>query len=75
MPPPSAAHSPSPQLHAPHVCAVPGCGATTGLKRCSGCHAVRYCSVECSRAHWRAHKTECWRLQAEAEAAAANAQP
>ena len=56
---------------APRVCAAHGCGATTGLRRCGGCRAVRYCSVECSRAHWRAHKAECHRLQAEAAAAAA----
>ena len=53
------------------VCAAPGCGATRGLKRCGGCSAVRYCSAECSRAHWQEHKAECCRLQAERAAAAA----
>ena len=53
----------------PRVCAAPGCGATRGLKRCSGCGAVRYCSAKCSKAHWRAHKAECRRLQAERGAA------
>ena len=55
----------------PRVCAAPGCGPTHGLRRCGGCAAVRYCSQACSRAHWRAHKVECRRVQAEAAAAAA----
>ena len=29
------------------------------LRACSKCHAVRYCSTACQRAHWRAHKTTC----------------
>jgi hypothetical protein len=29
------------------------------LRTCSTCHAVRYCSTACQRAHWQAHKTEC----------------
>lgn len=54
-------------------CAAPGCSATAGLRRCSGCKAVRYCSLACSRAHWQAHKVECRRIQAQraAEQAAA----
>lgn len=55
------------------MCAAPGCGATSGLRRCSGCRAVRYCSVECSRVHWREHKAECRRVQAEHGAAAERA--
>ena len=53
----------------PRVCAALGCGALTGLKRCGGCGAVRYCSVECSRTHWREHRAECRRLQAARAAA------
>lgn len=45
------------------VCAAPGCGAAAGLRRCSGCKAVRYCSLACSRTHWQAHKAECRRIQ------------
>ncbi|PRW60540.1 histone-lysine N-methyltransferase SET domain containing [Chlorella sorokiniana] len=56
-------HTPAP------VCAAEGCTSTENLRKCSGCHAVRYCSEACSRAHWRAHKAECRRLQAAAAAA------
>ena len=37
------------------------CGAaSSSLKRCGGCHAVSYCSVDCQRSHWKAgHKTAC----------------
>lgn len=52
----------------PRACAAPGCTVRTRLKRCSGCHAVRYCSMECARAHWREHRGECRRMQAEYEA-------
>lgn len=33
----------APQPPTPRMCAAPGCGATRGLRRCSGCHTVRYC--------------------------------
>ena len=55
----------------PRVCAAPGCGATRGLRFCGGCATVRYCSEACSRAHWKAHRAECRRLQAEQAVAAA----
>jgi TPR repeat protein len=29
------------------------CGADDALLECGGCHRVRYCSRECSIAHWR----------------------
>ena len=54
----------------PRICAAPGCGATHGLRLCGGCGSVRYCSEACSRAHWRAHRADCRRLQAEQAAAA-----
>lgn len=47
----------------PRCCAA--CGTLEGvagvgkLKSCSKCHSVRYCSAECQKAHWRAHKPAC----------------
>ena len=39
------------------------CGAYGGkegkLMKCSGCHAVHYCSSECQKADWKKHKLEC----------------
>ncbi len=72
---PSAAEAAVPTTPAqparpPRMCAAPTCCATSGLRRCGGCGTVRYCSVECSRAHWREHKAECRRLQAVKAAAA-----
>lgn len=57
--------------HPPRVCAAPGCDATSGLKRCGACRAVRYCSVQCQQTHWPAHIAECRRIQAARVAAAA----
>jgi len=37
-----------------------GCSKTdVPLSRCSGCNYARYCSPECSRKMWPAHKPEC----------------
>ncbi len=42
------------------------------VQRCSACRAVRFCSLECSRAAWRSeHRLACRVLQQEAVAAAA----
>jgi hypothetical protein len=38
-------------------CAV--CGSTAGLKACSRCRAVHYCSREHQLSHWKTHKAEC----------------
>ena len=65
-----AREAPAQQAAPQRTCAAPGCGTTRGLKRCGGCGAVRYCSEACSRAHWRAHKAECRRVQAVKAAAA-----
>ena len=32
------------------------------FKKCSGCYQVRYCSKECQRNDWSAHKNICRRL-------------
>jgi hypothetical protein len=41
------------------------------LQLCSGCRAILYCSGDCQRSHWRAHKAECRRVQEEARRVAA----
>lgn len=38
------------------------CENTTGLKLCSGCKTVRYCSDACSTADWKKHKKLCGAL-------------
>lgn len=35
------------------------CNKPKPRSRCSGCHFVRYCSTECSRADWPEHKEQC----------------
>jgi MYND finger/Ankyrin repeats (3 copies) len=36
------------------------CEKTDGkLRACSVCHSVLYCSRDCQRAHWQAHKPNC----------------
>lgn len=42
------------------VCALPSCRArNVRTKHCSRCREVRYCSAECQREHWPAHKATC----------------
>ena len=45
------------------------CGNAEGddikLKRCNGCHLVRYCSVKCQKEHRPKHKKECKKRAAE----------
>jgi hypothetical protein len=54
------------------TCAT-GCGKP-GTKRCNGCKAVFYCSVECQRIHWKqnGHKAACKKTQAGIAAAMAS---
>ena len=68
-PPPTVAPPPPPP-RARRTCAAEGCTATRGLRRCGGCRAVKYCSLECAQRSWTAHRPECRRLKAEREAAA-----
>jgi hypothetical protein len=35
------------------------CGSTIGLKRCSGCKSVHYCSTICQSANYKIHKNKC----------------
>jgi hypothetical protein len=56
-----------------------GCGERHPVeeqRRCGECLLVSYCSVECQRDHWKAHKPECRAAaarRAEAQAAASSA--
>ncbi len=40
-------------------CAAAGCASEEASSVCARCEAVRYCSRECQRADWRAHKFAC----------------
>jgi hypothetical protein len=35
---------------------------------CSVCNAARYCGPVCQNKHWKAHKPECKRIEAESKA-------
>jgi MYND finger len=43
------------------------------LLKCSACMAVRYCSAECQKAHWKKHRKRCKELKAAAAEAAGGA--
>ena len=40
-------------------CAAAGCASEKASSVCGRCEAVRYCSRECQRADWKAHKPAC----------------
>jgi hypothetical protein len=40
-------------------CAAAGCASEEASSVCSRCQAVRYCSRECQRTDWKAHKRLC----------------
>ena len=40
-------------------CAAAGCASEEASSVCARCEAVRYCSRECQRADWKAHKPVC----------------
>ena len=40
-------------------CAAAGCASEEASSTCGRCEAVRYCSRECQRADWKAHKGAC----------------
>ena len=41
------------------ACAAAGCTSEEARSVCGRCQAVRYCSHECQRADWKAHKPAC----------------
>jgi hypothetical protein len=44
-------------------CAAAGCASEEASSVCSRCQAVRYCSRECQRTDWKAHKPACTAAQ------------
>jgi hypothetical protein len=44
-------------------CAAVGCASEDVSSVCGRCQAVRYCSRECQRADWKAHKPACTAAQ------------
>jgi hypothetical protein len=44
-------------------CASAGCASEEASSVCSRCQAVRYCSRECQRTDWKAHKRVCTAAQ------------
>ena len=54
----------------PARCARPGCIHVPGEK-CSGCLAIGFCSVECQKAAWSAHRPVCKAAQKAQRLAAA----
>jgi BioD-like phosphotransacetylase family protein len=44
-------------------CAAAGCASEEASSVCSRCQAVRYCSRECQRSDWKAHKPVCTAAQ------------
>ena len=41
------------------TCDGPNCANTGPTKRCSRCHTVYYCSVDCQKKNWKDHKRYC----------------
>ena len=54
-------------------CAAAGCASEEASSVCGRCEAVRYCSRECQRADWKAHKGACAQAQARCVLAGAGA--
>jgi hypothetical protein len=44
-------------------CAAAGCASEEASSVCSRCQAVRYCSRDCQRTDWKAHKPVCTAAQ------------
>lgn len=45
-------------INMPEVCSNPSC-SEPGTLRCGGCKTARYCSLNCQRSQWTAHKAAC----------------
>lgn len=58
-------HQPQGQGQPATCCAACGAAPPVGLKKCSGCMGVRYCSKQCQSQHWPEHKADCVRARME----------
>jgi hypothetical protein len=54
-------------LEAKTHCSNAGCSGA-GIMKCTSCRQARYCGELCQLAHWKAHKTDCKRWNAELKA-------
>jgi len=45
----------------------PMADAALVMKVCQGCKAAHYCGPACAKLHWKAHKKECRRIEAESK--------
>ena len=52
-------------------CAAAGCASEEASRVCARCQAVRYCSRDCQRADWKAHKLTCTAAHPQAATGAA----
>ncbi|CAG9461828.1 unnamed protein product [Pedinophyceae sp. YPF-701] len=43
----------------PRRCEAAGCDAREGLRKCTQCTCVMYCSKECQKSDWERHREEC----------------
>ena len=48
----------------PEMPSCAACGVDNAAKRCSRCKTVSYCSPDCQKSDWKAHKARCKRVVA-----------